>query len=91
VQSIARANDPMYEIGFLLFAHKTQENFWCHTLTTLAKHFGVEGQSILTEKVCVDSRWQWSQTQNVWHNAAVRTGLYLALTPVRWVRKLFKR
>src|SRR5437764_5591266 len=28
VQSIARANDPMYELGFILFAHGVQEAFW---------------------------------------------------------------
>lgn len=89
VESMARANDPMYEMGFMLFAHGTQEKFWQHTLTALAKHFEVSGQVEL-RKVCVDSRWQWSQARNVWHNAAMRTGLYLALAPVRWAVRLFK-
>ena len=42
-------------------------------------------------KTCVDPRWQWSQARNLWHNAAVRTGMYLALAPVRWVGGLFRR
>ena len=90
VQSIARANDPMYEIGFLLFAHGVQERFWRDTLTALAAHFSVAGQ-VQMRKTCVDPRWQWSQAGNVWHNAAVRTGLYMAMAPVRWVRGLFRR
>jgi hypothetical protein len=90
VQSIARANDPMYEIGFMLFAHGVQEGFWKATLTALAAHFGVDGL-LQMRKTCVDPRWQWSQARNIWHNAAVRTGLYLSLTPVRWVGRLFRR
>ena len=90
VQSIARANDPMYEVGFLLFAHRHQENFWHHTLQALAAHFGVNGQ-VSMQKTCVDPRWQWSQAKNVWQNAAVRTGFYLVLTPFRLVGRLFGR
>jgi hypothetical protein len=90
VQSIARANDPMYEIGFLLFAHGVQERFWRDTLTALAAHFGVTGQ-VQMRKTCVDGRWQWSQAGNIWHNAAMRTGMYLGLAPARWVGGLFRR
>ena len=90
VQSIARANDPMYEMGFLMFAHRTQEKFWHDTLTALARHFNIEAP-VRMRKTCVDPRWQWSQSKNIWHNAAVRTGIYLGLTPVRWVGRLFKR
>jgi hypothetical protein len=28
---------------------------------------------------------------NVWHNAAVRTGLYMLGAPFRWVAGLFKQ
>ena len=90
VQSIARANDPMYEIGFMLFAHGVQERFWRDTLTALAAHLGAPGQ-VQMRKSCVDPRWQWSQAGNIWHNAAMRTGLYLSLAPVRWVGGLFHR
>lgn len=85
VQSIARANDPLYEIGFMLFAHRAQERFWHETLRALAAHFGVVGD-IAMHKTCVDRSWQWSQSGNVWRNAAVGTGVYLALAPVRWLR-----
>jgi len=90
VESMARANDPMYEIGFMIFAHGVQERFWQHTLTALASHFGVPGQ-VQMRKTCVDARWQWGQAKNVWHNAAVRTGVYGGLAPVRWIGKLFRR
>ncbi len=90
VQSIARANDPMYEIGFMLFAHGVQERFWRDTLAALSAHLGVEGQ-VQMRKTCVDPGWQWSQAGNLWHNAAVRTGLYISLAPVRWVSKPFRR
>jgi hypothetical protein len=90
VQSMARANDPMYEAGFMLFAHGVQERFWRATLTALAAHFGVDGQ-VQMRKTCVDARWQWSQATNIWHNAAVRTGVYMALAPVRWASRLARR
>jgi hypothetical protein len=90
VESLARANDPMYELGFMLFAHSTQEQFWLATLAALAGHFGVNGQ-VQMRKMCIDSRWQWHQARNIWHNAAMRTGMYVALTPLRWVGRLFKR
>ena len=90
VQSIARANDPMYEIGFMLFAHGVQEKFWHDTLTGLAAYLGLQGQ-VQTCKTCVDPRWQRSQARNLWHNAAMGTGMYLRLAPVRWVRGLFSR
>ena len=90
VESMARANDPMYEMGFMLFAHGTQEKFWQDTLAALARHVGVNGQ-VQMRKACVDSRWQWSHARNIWHNAAMRTGMYMALAPFRWVGRLFKR
>lgn len=64
VEAQARANDPLYEMGCMLFAHGTQEKFWQDTLTALAKHFEVKGQVGL-RKGCVDSRWQWSRARNV--------------------------
>lgn len=33
----------------------------------------------------VDSRVQWAEAKNVWHNSAIRTGMHL---PVRIVRRL---
>jgi len=90
VQSIARANDPAYEIGFMLFAHRQQEQFWHATLRALAKHFGVDAD-VTMQKTCVDPRRQWSQAPNVWLNAAVRTTLYLVAAPLRWAGSTVRR
>src|SRR5207244_3584905 len=40
VQSMARANDPIYELGFKFGGSKAQEQIWTHVLTSLAAHFG---------------------------------------------------
>ena len=89
VQSIARAADPMYEIGFLLFAHRRQEAFWHETLRTLAGHFGVPAAEarVEMERSCLDPRWQWRQLGNVWQNAAARSTIYLFGAPIRWARR----
>jgi len=88
VQALVRANDPLYELAFRLgFGHTMEDEFWQQTLRNLAAHFGVKGQ--VGQKVTlVDSRVQWSQAKNIWHNAAIRTALYM---PVALVGRLFKR
>jgi hypothetical protein len=85
VQSIARANDPMYELGFMLFAHRVQEDFWRDTLRALSSLYGVDTQ-VTMERTRLDGRWQWSQAGNIWQNAALRTAAYLALAPARWLQ-----
>ena len=85
------ASDPVFEIGCRLgVVHKTEDEFWTGTLMNLATYFGVQGQAVSQENILVDPRMQWSQAGNIWHNAAARTGLYIAATPLRWVRGLFQ-
>jgi hypothetical protein len=95
VQVLIRANDPLYELGFRMGASKNEDRFWEHTLRSLATFFGVEAPKVETQSICVDHKIQWSQAKNVWHNAGVRTTLYLIATPVRvparWVRKRNRR
>lgn len=75
IQSLARANDPIFEFGFrFLGGAKQQEKIWQHVLASLAAHFNVDAR-VEMRKVCVDSRMQWSQAKNVWHNAIIRTTL----------------
>ena len=89
VQALVRAGDPFYEMGFRLgFGHKTEDEFWHGTLKNLAAHFGANGGAVSQRNTLVDSKMQWSQAKNVWHNAAIRTALH---TPVRWIRGLGKR
>lgn len=89
IQSLARANDPIFEFGFrFMGGSKQQENIWRQVLTSLSAQFGVQGAMVEMNKLCVDPRLQWSQAKNVWHNSVVRTTLSL---PLRMVGKIFKR
>ncbi len=88
-QVLMRASDPIYELGFRLTRHKPEDDFWRHTLTQVAKYFGVEAP-VKLERTCVDKRVQWSETKNVWHNSAVRTTIHTVTTPSRWFRKSAK-
>lgn len=88
-QVLVRASDPLWELVMRLFGYKKEDEFWHYTLKSLATHFGVDGQ-VQMHATCVDPRLQWSQAKNVWHNAAVRTALYTAGSPLRWVRNLVR-
>ncbi|MBC8160183.1 MAG: DUF1990 family protein [Roseiflexaceae bacterium] len=83
VQSMARANDPLYELGFALGGAAAQEAIWQHVLTSLAAHHGVTNQPVHFEKQCVDGRLQWRQAHNIWQNAAIRSLLYALSRPFR--------
>jgi len=88
IQSLARANDPIYEFGFrFLGGSNQQEEIWHHVLTQLGEKLGVAGQ-VEMEKVCVDGRLQWSRAKNIWHNAMIRSTLHL---PVRLAQKVSGR
>jgi hypothetical protein len=82
IQSLARANDPLYELGFRLMGASIQEKIWVHVLTKLAEHFHVNGV-VQSYKTCLDPRLQWSEARNIWQNAAIRTMLYMLCAPLR--------
>jgi len=84
VQLLIRANDPLWEVSFRLFASRKEDEMWHATLQNVAEEFGVRGQ-VQQDTILVDPRMQWSHAKNVWHNAAIRTVLY---TPVEIVRRL---
>ncbi len=91
VQGLVRANDPMYEIfNRYLGSSGQQDKIWTHVLTSLAAHFGVNGQVSLT-KTLVDPHVQWAYAKNIWQNAGIRTVFYLLGAPFRWVRDLGKK
>jgi hypothetical protein len=91
VQSLARASDPIYELGFRMFGSTEQEKIWTHVLSSLAARFGVREQ-VRLQKVCVDPKLQWSRVGNVWHNAGARSVIYTMAAPVvRGVRGLMRR
>lgn len=88
IQSLARANDPIFEFGFrFMGGSKQQEQIWNHVLSRLAEHYGIEGH-VETRKSLVDNRLQWSQAKNIWYNAALRSMVNL---PVRMTRRVFRR
>ena len=85
IQSLARANDPVFEIGFrFMGGSKQQEKIWRHVLTKLASNYGVRAE-VEIDKVCVDEKLQWSQAKNVWHNSVIRTTIS---APFRWARRV---
>ena len=90
IQSLSRANDPIYELGFRIVGSTEQERIWTHVLKSLAAHFGAN-EPVTLEKVCVDPKVQWSHVMNVWHNAGARSMLYTMAAPTRWIRGLIGR
>ena len=91
VQSMGRAADPIYELGFMLMGGaRMQEETWQHVLKALAEHFGVKAE-VQLQKVCIDPKWQWRHARNLWYNAGVRTLLYKLGAPVRRLGKSVKR
>lgn len=88
IQTLARANDPIFELGFrFMGGSKQQERIWNHVLTQVAAQYGLTGQ-VSTHKTLVDGRLQWSQAKNIWYNAMIRSLLY---TPIRLIRRAFGR
>src|SRR6266568_7094224 len=83
-QVLMRANDPLYELGLRFGGHKQEDDFWRHTLTSLAAEFGVT-ETVQVKVVRIDPRLQWSQAKNIWHNAAIRTTMYKMTVPLRWI------
>lgn len=89
-QVLVRTNDPLWKIVMRLYGFKHEDAFWHQTLEALAAHFGVTGQVQMTA-TRVDPKLQWSQAKNIWHNAAIRSGLYATVAPLRWGRKVVLR
>jgi hypothetical protein len=83
VQLLVRANDPLYELTMPFGLSRLEDRFWQQTMTNLARHFGVAAPVVAATVVCVDRHRQWRKVGNVWHNAAIRSGLYALGTPPR--------
>ncbi len=84
-QVLMRANDPLYEVGLRMGGHKMEDGVWQHTLGSLAAHFGVK-ELVETNVICVDPKLQWREYRNIWHNAGIRSALYMMTAPLRWRR-----
>lgn len=91
IQPLLRASDPLYEVGMRLgIADRMEDQFWHHTLLSVAGYFGAH-TTVQQQVVQLDPHWQWRYAGNVRHNAAIRTALYRAATPLRWVRDRLRR
>jgi hypothetical protein len=90
VHILMRAHDPLSEVALALGGHKVENDFWQETLRALARHFGVD-RDVTTHVVCVDGRRQWSRARNIWHSAALRSGMYAAGAPARALARPFRR
>ena len=90
IQSLARASDPIYEIGFRLIGSTEQERIWTHVLSTLAARYGVR-ERVHLEKVCVDPQLQWFRVGNVWHNAGLRSVVFTLAAQARRIGGLLYR
>jgi hypothetical protein len=75
VQLLMRADDPLFELAMVLFAHRMEDRHWQQTLHKLAAHFGVRAP-VAYQRVRLDRRRQWGRAGNVWYNAAVRSALH---------------
>jgi hypothetical protein len=90
-QVLMRAGDPLYELGLALGGHGQEDRFWQRTLANLAAYLGAPDQGVEAKSTCIDARRQWRRAGNVWHNAGIRTGLYMATMPVRWPVRAINR
>ncbi len=92
IQPLLRASDPIYEMGVRTgFVFKTEDRFWHATLRNMAAYLGVQDARVAPieqKNVIIDRRVQWSGVKNVWHNAAIRTAVYM---PVHVVKRVLKR
>jgi hypothetical protein len=74
-QALIRANDPLYEIAMMLGGYRKEDLFWIATLTALGQRLGVESPAVTVHPRWVDTRRQWRNAGNIWHNSMVRSVL----------------
>jgi hypothetical protein len=90
-QVLMRANDPLYELGMMFGGHRKEDVFWAQTLTALGDYLGAAGAPVTTRTVCVDSKRQWHNAGNVWHNSMIRSVLQTAAAPFTALRRRARR
>ncbi len=73
IQLLLRAHDPMMEVGLVFGGHRAEERMWRHTLTSLARSFGMLQPTVELTSVCVDEHRQWNRFGNLRHDAALLT------------------
>lgn len=73
IRLMVRANDPLYELGFMLGGSRAEDRLWVHTLTQLARRFDVEGATVDKKVILVDKKRRWGEFSNLWKNSLIRT------------------
>jgi hypothetical protein len=86
-QVLMRANDPLYELGMMFGGHRKEDVFWAQTLTALGDYLGADGAPVTTRTVCVDSKRQWHNAGNVWHNSMIRSVFQTTAAPFTALRR----
>jgi hypothetical protein len=85
VQGLERATDPIYEFGYrFMGGERKQDRTWAHVLRSLAARYGIDAE-VEHNKSCIDPGLQWHNIGNLWKNAFIRTTLYRATSPFRWL------
>lgn len=90
-QVLMRANDPLYEVAMTFGGHGKEDKFWAQTLTALGDKLGVPVAEVQTRTVCVDSKRQWRNARNIWHNSMVRSVLQTVAAPFTARRRRAQR
>jgi hypothetical protein len=80
-QALFRANDPIYELGLMLGGAQKEDRFWIATLEALGRRLGVESPAVTVQASWVDTRRQWRNVGNVWHNSLIRSVLQTLADP----------
>jgi hypothetical protein len=87
VRTQGRSNDPIFEFGFRLFGARQQERIWSYVLAQLASRYEVSTVATI-DRARLDPRMQWNRAGNVWHNATIRSFVYMCLLPARSVARI---
>ena len=74
VSALIRANDPLYEVGFMTFGNRAEDKMWVHTLRSLSTYLGSPHEPT-TERVKVDRKREWRNFKNIRRNAML-TGMF---------------
>ena len=90
-QVLMRANAPLYEVAMKFGGHGKEDKFWAQTLTALGDKLGVPVAEVQTRTVCVDSKRQWRNARNIWHNSMVRSVLQTVAAPFTARRRRAQR
>jgi hypothetical protein len=80
-QGLIRANDPLYELALTLGGYRKEDRFWIATMEALGHRLGIESPAVTVHTSWVDTRRQWRNASNVWHNSMIRSVLQTVADP----------